>query len=162
HAGDALKPGEGLHVIDPGGLDQVALQAGDLPVVGVDQGQIDLDVGAGAFVGEARGQVQLGAVGGVGQLLGQRRQVVLAVGVDQVGQGLGAAADQMRTTPEQVAGLAHALGIDVGDGDHAAPQQDGDLVSVDLVGLGLAAVDGFHVEGVAQDEGNALSGAEVG
>src|SRR5439155_9990553 len=43
-----------------------------------------------------------------------------------------------------------------------AAEQHGDLVGIDLVGLGLAAVDGLHVQGVAQDEGDALCGAEVG
>ena len=53
-------------------------------------------------------------------------------------------------------------GIDVGLREHAAAEQDGDLVGVDLVVFGLAAVDGLHVEGVAQDEGDAFLGAEVG
>ena len=35
-------------------------------------------------------------------------------------------------------------------------------MGVDLVVLGLAAVDGFHVKGVAEDEGDAFGGAEVG
>jgi hypothetical protein len=35
-------------------------------------------------------------------------------------------------------------------------------VGVDRVGLGLAAVDGLHVQGVAQDEGDLLLLAEVG
>ena len=34
-------------------------------------------------------------------------------------------------------------------------------MGVDLVGLGLAAVDRLPVQGVPQDEGNALGGAEV-
>ena len=33
---------------------------------------------------------------------------------------------------------------------------------VDLVGLGLAAVDGLHVQGVSQDEGDVVLLAEVG
>jgi hypothetical protein len=35
-------------------------------------------------------------------------------------------------------------------------------VGVDLIGLGLTAVDGFHVEGVSEDKGDALLLAEVG
>ena len=45
---------------------------------------------------------------------------------------------------------------------HAAAQEQGDLVAVDLVVLGLAAVDGLHVEGVAEHEGDLLAGAEIG
>jgi hypothetical protein len=33
---------------------------------------------------------------------------------------------------------------------HAAAKRDRNLVGVDLVGLGLAAVDGFPVEGVSE------------
>jgi hypothetical protein len=35
-------------------------------------------------------------------------------------------------------------------------------VGVDLIGLGLAAVNGLHVQGVAQHEGDALIVTEVG
>ena len=35
-------------------------------------------------------------------------------------------------------------------------------MGVDLVVLGLAAVDRLHVEGVAEDEGDVLTGAEIG
>jgi hypothetical protein len=54
------------------------------------------------------------------------------------------------------------LGVDVGLGQHAAAEQDSDLVGVDLVRLGLAAVDGPHVQGVAEDEGDLLLQTQVG
>lgn len=44
----------------------------------------------------------------------------------------------------------------------AAPQQAGDLGGVDLIVLAFAAVDGFHVQGVAEDEGDLLPVAEIG
>ena len=52
---------------------------------------------------------------------------------------------------EQVAGFPHALGVDLGLRQHAATKQNGDLGGVDLVGLGLAAVDSLYVEGVSED-----------
>ena len=52
---------------------------------------------------------------------------------------------------ETAAGFPHAFGVDVGLRQHVAAKQEGNLVGVDLVGLGLAAVDGFHVEGVSED-----------
>ena len=55
-----------------------------------------------------------------------------------------------------------AAGIDVGLRQHAAAQQHGDLVRVDLVVLGLAAVDGLHRERVAEHERDAFGGADVG
>jgi hypothetical protein len=36
-------------------------------------------------------------------------------------------------------------------GRHATAKQENNLLGVDLVGLGLAAVDGFHVEGASED-----------
>src|SRR5579872_2767230 len=50
----------------------------------------------------------------------------------------------------------------VGEREVAAAQQTGDFAGVDLVVLGLAAVDGLHVQGVSQDEGDVLSLAQVG
>jgi hypothetical protein len=41
-------------------------------------------------------------------------------------------------------------------------EQAGDLVGVDAVVLGLAAVDGFHVQRVADEEGDVFLGAAVG
>src|SRR4051812_15999265 len=58
--------------------------------------------------------------------------------------------------------FAHAPGVDVGERKGAATQEAGDLGGVDLVVLGLAAVDGFHVEGVAEHDGDLLLLAEVG
>jgi len=34
------------------------------------------------------------------------------------------------------------------------PQRDGNLVGLDAIALGLAAVDGFPVEGMTEDEGD--------
>ena len=82
-------------------------------------------------------------------------------GVLDVGEELAALADEEEAAAEQVAGGTHARRIDVGHGEHAAAEQPGDLARVDPVVLGLAAVDGLHVEGVAEDEGDVL-GAEVG
>src|SRR5262249_44493125 len=89
-------------------------------------------------------------------------EVVLAVGVLHVGDGFSPFVYQKHAAAQQVAGFAHALGINVCLWDHTAAQQHGDLVGVEPVVLGLAAVNGLHVQGVAQHEGNLLGGAEVG
>lgn len=39
---------------------------------------------------------------------------------------------------------------DLRHGEHPAAEQHSDLVGVDLIILGLAAMDGCHVEGMAQ------------
>jgi hypothetical protein len=41
-------------------------------------------------------------------------------------------------------------------------QQPGDLAGVDAIVLRLAAVDGFHVQGVAKHERDVLVGTEIG
>ena len=98
----------------------------------------------------------------VGELLADLGQVILAVGILDMGQQLRPFAHQMHPAPEQVAGGAHLGGIDIGLWEHAAAQQHGNFLGVDLVVFGLAAMDRFHVERVAQDEGNTFLGAEVG
>ena len=84
------------------------------------------------------------------------------MGVLDVGEQLGSLADQVEPSPEQIPGRSHLRRVDVRLGKHSSPHEGRDLVGVDAVVLGLAAVDGLHVERVAEDEGDALLGAEVG
>ena len=69
---------------------------------------------------------------------------------------------QVTAPAQQIAGGAHARRVDVGLRQHPAAHQPGDLVGVDLVVLGLAPVDGTHVQGMPEHEGNALAGTQVG
>jgi hypothetical protein len=78
-----------------------------------------------------------------------------------MGEEFGPLAHEVHPATQEIAGGAHPGGIDVGHGDHAAAEEDGDLVGVDPVVLGFAAVDGLHVEGVAKDEGNPLPRTQV-
>jgi hypothetical protein len=75
---------------------------------------------------------------------------------------LGALADQVGAAAQQVARLAPAFGVGVGQRERAAAQQAGDLAGVDVVVVGLAAVDGFPVQRVAEHEVDVLLVAEVG
>src|SRR5262245_7587754 len=161
-AGNRLQPEIGLRIIDLGGTCQVQLHVAEQLVVLVDQGEIDLHRLVDAGIGEAVGDVQFLPIGGVAELQAEGRMVVLAVGVLDVSDGLGSLMDQVLPAAQQVAGLAHAGGVDVGLGQRAAAQEPSDLAGVDLVVLALAAVDGLHVESVAQHEGNLLLGAQVG
>src|SRR5262249_19498311 len=88
--------------------------------------------------------------------------VVLAVGVLDMGDDLGAFVDEVHAAAEQIAGGAHAGRVGVGQRDVAAAEQAGDLAGVDLVVLALAAVDGPHVEGVGGGEGDLAGGGQVG
>jgi hypothetical protein len=46
--------------------------------------------------------------------------------------------------------------------EHATAEQLGNLVGIDLVVCRVAAVDGFHLERVTQDDSTPLLGAEIG
>jgi len=78
-----------------------------------------------------------------------------------VGEEFGPLAHEVHPPAQEIAGGTHASRIDIGHRDHAAAEEDGDLVGVDPVILGFAAVDGFHVQGVAEDEGNPLPRTQV-
>ena len=66
------------------------------------------------------------------------------------------------STPKEIPGGSHLCRIDIGHGKEASPQQAGGLEGIDAVILGLGPMDGPHVESVAQDEGDALIGTEIG
>ena len=89
-------------------------------------------------------------------------QIVLAVGILHVGQEFGPFARQMHAAPQQVAGRPHLGRIDIGLREHTAAQQHGNLLGVDLVVFGLAAMDGFHIEGMTEDKGNPVLSTEIG
>ena len=146
-------------VILGGAQDEVLELPEHLVVVG-QQPEIDLNGLLDTGVSEAL--YHTAPVARVGELLLELGQVVLAVGVLDVGQELGAFASEVQTAPQEIPGGPHLGRVDVGLGDHATAQQGGDLQGIDPVVLGLTAVDGFHVESVAQDEGDLLAAAQVG
>jgi hypothetical protein len=51
--------------------------------------------------------------------------------------------------------------IDIGLGHESTTQKRGDLVGIDAVGLGFAAVNSPPGEGISRDEGNPLVLAEI-
>jgi acetyl-CoA carboxylase biotin carboxyl carrier protein len=95
------------------------------------------------------------------EFAGEVVEVVLMVRVLDVRQEVAPAAHQMEPPAQQVPRRAHLGRVDVGLGQVPASQQVGDLEGIDAVVLGLAAVDGLHVEGVAEDEGDPFPPAEV-
>jgi len=64
--------------------------------------------------------------------------------------------------PEEIACGPHRSRINVGLREHAPAQEQGDFLSIDFVVLGFAPMDGFHVEGMPQHEGNPLLRAQIG
>ena len=153
------QPVIGVDVMHLGGLSQVQLQLPEQPIVVVDQCQVALDALAHRGIGEVVGQPDTVPVEGD---LAERRQQVLARRVLDVREELSALAGEVAASTQKVAGGPHFPRVHVRHGKHAAAQEHGDLVSVDLVILGFAAVDSLHVQGMAEDEGDALLRAKVG
>lgn len=48
-------------------------------------------------------------------------------------------------------------GVGVGQREVAAADESSDFFAVDGLGFGLSSVDGFHVQGVTEDEGDVLA-----
>lgn len=67
----------------------------------------------------------------------------------------------MISPSEEVTGCPHLCGVDVRLREHTASEQGGDLQGVDLIIFGLSSMDGFHVEGMTEDEGNLLLVTEI-
>ena len=88
-------------------------------------------------------------------------QVILASGILDMSKELGSFSHEVISSSEEISGGSHSCGIDIGMREHTASEQGGDLMGVDLVVFGFSSVDGFHVEGMAEDEGDGLSRAEV-
>jgi hypothetical protein len=68
------------------------------------------------------------SVGFVGEVLADLGQVILAVGMLDMGQELSALAHQVDAAPQEIAGGAPLGGIDRGLGKHAAAKQRGNLL----------------------------------
>jgi hypothetical protein len=101
-------------------------------------------------------------VGLVSDVFANGRQVRLAVGVLHMCQEFAALVRQRHAAPQEITGGAPLSRVDIGLREHAAAQQDSNLLRVDLVMFGLAALDGLHVEGMTEDERDLFVGAEVG
>ena len=79
-----------------------------------------------------------------------------------VGEQFATASHQEGSASEQIARSPHFARVDVAERKRAAPHQAGDLFAVDPIVLVLAAVDGFHVQGVAEDEVETFVQTEIG
>ena len=124
----------------------------------------DLAVGLDAFPHQGVREVvaQSDSIASVVDALVEGGQVVLSVGVLDVSQQLALVVHEVHAAAKQISGRAHGLGVGVGYRKHAPAQQAGDLLRVDLVVLGLASVDRFHVQRVTEDERDSLLGTHVG
>ena len=159
HSGDGLEDVVAVGIINPGVAGQVELDLFEVLIVDVDQAEVGFDALFNAVVGEAL--TKIFPVGRVPEGSVDIGQVVLGVGVLDVGEQLGSLAHKEVAPTQQIAGGAHCLGVDVGKGHVPSAQEVGDLVGVDAIVFRLASVDRLHIEGMAQHEGQALPGAQI-
>jgi len=97
----------------------------------------------------------------VGNPFLERRQIVLIFCELDVPEEFSPHSDQTRTAAKQITCGPHRLGVGVGARKHSPAQENRDLLRVDAVILGLSAVDGFHVERMAEHEFNAFVLAKI-
>ena len=131
-----------------------------LLVIEFDQTDIQLNAFAGAGVFEALGQAL--SVEGIAQVFPDLWMVILTIGIMNVSQQFRTLAHQVHAPAHEVAGGAHFCRVDIGHGEHAAAYERGDFMGIDLVVLRLAAMNGAHIEGMAENKGNALFFTQVG
>jgi len=87
--------------------------------------------------------------------------VILTIRLLHMGQQFSALTHQVGTATSEVPGSAPSSGIDIGLWEQAATKQGGYLLGIDRVVFGLAAMNGFHGEGMPQNEGDPFCSAEV-
>ena len=117
---------QGTGVMGFGAAHDAGLELGELLVVDIDKHDIELDALSHTRVWELLSQT--GPVGLTGDFLAEGLEIVLAVGVLDVGEQLGTLVDQMVAPAQQVTGGAHFGWIDIGLCESAAAQQNSDLV----------------------------------
>ncbi len=139
---------------------QIPLGLRQFAVIALKNGHIEIDHALNTFIVEGVSQLLTGA--DVLQIDLVRWQVVLTGGIGDMRLQVCAMADQVGAAAQQVTCRTHLAWIGIGQGKITAAHELGDLERIDAIILGLAAVNGAHVEGVPQDEGDAMSLAEIG
>jgi hypothetical protein len=99
---------------------------------------------------------------GLGDAPERVRKIVLASGVLDVRKELCSLSHQMSASSQEISGGSHLGWIDISLGQCATSQEYGNFMGVDLVVFTLAAMNGFHIEGMAQNERNPFSGTKIG
>ena len=150
---------EGIGIVLTRVSKDVAFEIPDRAIEVIDEFEIGRDTHANIGIFELFGDTL--AMNFIGDLLAELGEVVLAVGVLDVAKEIGAFSHQVGTPAHEIPGGAHGSGIDVGLRDHACAKESADFLRIDSVVLGFTSMDGFHVEGVAEDEGDVFAIAEI-
>jgi hypothetical protein len=126
----------------------------------IDKFEIGFDAPSDDGIGELFGDTL--AIDFVGDLFTELGKVTLAVGVLDVAQEIGTLTHEVVTSSKKVTGSPHFGRIDVSLRDHAGTQEGSDFTGIDFVIFDFGAVDGLHVKGVTEDEGDVFFSTEVG
>lgn len=142
HAADGSEAAEVVRIMDVGLAEDGALELRDEAVIVVDEGEIGVEVCPNGRIVEEFGQPF--PVSRTGQTPVRPGPVVLGKGVLNMCEELGPFPSEVKTASQEVSGGAHEGRIDVGKGKSSGAQEDGDLLGVDPVILGLSAMDGLQ------------------
>jgi hypothetical protein len=117
-AGHRLQPIQGIGIMVLSGVDTGAFHVAKPCIVSAAERQIDVEAFGPRWLGNALGAPV--AVGLVGELVADGREMSLAVGVLSMGAECAACACQVSASPHQVAGGAPLGRLDSGLGEHPA------------------------------------------
>ncbi len=154
NSGDGFEQGIGHRVMVVGHGDDVAFHLCYDRVIGFDDDKICFyhfpDRGVFKLFGDSLPVFRLGDAS---EIVGE---VVLAPGVLDMGVEFGPFSHEMIASSQQVPCCSHIGRVRIGHWDHASSEQDSNLMGIELIVFGFAAVNGFHVEGMTQDKGDAV------
>jgi hypothetical protein len=159
HTGNGPEQMQTVGIMMTGGLFDLPFQWFDQPVVRLDHGQIGPDRGANRRIVKTFGNAFV--VEFARQFFVKGRKVVLGVGVEDVAHQQAALAHQVGPPSQKITRCPHFCRVRICHGKGTALEQFGDLIGIDLVVFGLAAMDGLHVQGVSQYEGDMMFGAKI-
>ncbi len=159
-AGDRLEQIQGLGVVVLGRFDDGEFDVAKQRIVVADEGEIDFNAFLHGRIGKTFSDPV--AIGFIGNLFTDRRQVILAVGILHVRQEFPAFACQVHASAQQITGCAHLGGVDIGLREHTTTQKHRNFMRVDFVVFRLATVDGLHIEGMTEDKRDTMFRTEVG
>jgi hypothetical protein len=143
-----------------GGGDEGACDVAQQRIGGGAAREIPFDALVHRRIGTALGDPVTVGLGG--DLCANRRQMIRARGIVDVGQACGPCVCQRPTAPAQGAGGPQGGRRDRGLREQAAAPKRRHLVGIDLVLFRLAAMDRLHGEGMTEDARDACVSAPVG
>jgi hypothetical protein len=159
HAGPRTEQIESMGIMLFGRVENGQLQLVQQAVSSVDPGEVHLDPLVRRRIGKPRGDPM--AIGLIGDLLPDLRSIVLTIRSLDLREEFRSFAQEGHAASEQIPSGAPRRGIARGLREHAATQEHGDVLGSNVVVVGFAPRDGFHGEGLPEDEGKALPRAPV-